>query len=413
MTKFKATFSTLALACTLASTATFALATPAFYAVVPVSTPEGIKGSTLALTQGPLPESWVSEPFVFDFKPMLGLNGGASPVDAKQVSWSVASGSLPAGLSLSADGVLAGVPTTAAQLSEFVVQANYRGLTARTLYSLKVNDITLMLSGAPLPDGALAIPYLFDFKPLLEASGPSGTELQAASWRIVQGALPAGLSLSAEGVLSGTPSAESGMPTAFTIEANYRSATIQRVYQFPAVPGFALGTAKLPTGEQGYAYRFDFKPLISAGGAPGSPSLLQGLSWAVVSGALPAGLSLSTSGVLSGTPSKVVVSSVTVQAQYGSANAQQTFAINVPSKQISGYVENKVFFSRGRSNASCWTKWNWGGAAVTQSGLQATSISNCYVDYGGYRYRPYGGLVKTIYDGYQNYDYYGVSRQPY
>ncbi len=373
-----------------------------------VRTLYSINVSAVALAGSTLQGGWVGSPYSADLSSYFTLDG----TTLGPAAWSLAAGDLPAGLSLSTAGVISGSPSGAPAPANFTLQASFDGHAAQAAYELTIAAPQLALAAASLPSAALANPYQFNFAPLLTVTGPSDANPQEATWRIAQGTLPAGLALSSQGLLSGTPT-ESTSTTTFTIEASYRGAVIQRIYQLPPVQGFTVAAATLPTGEQGYAYQFDFKPLVSVGGAQASSALLQNLSWSVAGGALPAGLSLSAAGVLSGTPSQVITSSVTVRAQYGTASSQQTFSINVPAKEYGGYTMNTMFFSRGESNGTCWAKWNWGGGAVTNAGHTTSSISDCYVDYGGYRYRPYGGLQAVYNDSYQNYDYYAVSRQPY
>jgi hypothetical protein len=123
----------------------------------------------------------------------------------------------------------------------------------------------------------------------------------AGTWSISAGALPAGLSLTTGGLLSGTisPSASLGansftvrfLVTSFTfvptpVLANY-TITVN------AIPAFSAIT--LPAGTVGSAYSTTNIATARTGGtAP--------LSFTLASGVLPPGLSLNTSGAISGTP---------------------------------------------------------------------------------------------------------------
>ena len=115
-------------------------------------------------------------------------------------SWSVTSGTLPAGLALSTAGVLSGTPT-AAGVSSFTVQvADSGGLTATQTFSLTTIIPPLSITTAsPLTSGTLGTAYSVT----LAATG--GTS--PYTWNVSAGTLPAGLALSAAGVLSGTPTA--------------------------------------------------------------------------------------------------------------------------------------------------------------------------------------------------------------
>src|SRR5206468_1630202 len=124
------------------------------------------------------------------------------------------------------------------------------------------------------------------------------------SFTISAGALPAGLALSANGVLSGTPT-EGGSFT-FTVQATDAStfASTQN-YGFTATaPTFAFGPASLATPQVGASYSDN----IAATGATAPYTLT------ISAGTLPAGLTLAADGTLGGTPTEGGSFSFTVQA---------------------------------------------------------------------------------------------------
>src|SRR5207249_6262043 len=100
--------------------------------------------------------------------------------------WSIVSGALPAGLILSAAGVISGSPTTVG-FSNFTVQlADSGSQTASKSFSIAINPPPLSITTAsPLPAATVGNPYL----QALAATG--GTP--PYSWSVVSGALPAGL----------------------------------------------------------------------------------------------------------------------------------------------------------------------------------------------------------------------------
>src|SRR5712692_5635431 len=148
----------------------------------------------------------------------------------------------------------------------------------------------LVLSPAALPNGTVQAPY----SALFSASG--GT--QPYVWSIVSGALPAGISLFATtGVLAGTPSQSGGF--SFTGQVRDSSPSPQTALNTftitvaaapPAI--LAISTSSLPQGTAGQSYAAS---LQASGGTPG-------YTWGVTFGSLPAGLSLASSDVISGTP---------------------------------------------------------------------------------------------------------------
>ncbi len=118
-------------------------------------------------------------------------------------TWSLTSGTLPAGLSLSASGVISGTPTAAVSAASLTFKVTDSGQPAQS--NSAVLSLTIVAAAAPvittssLPNGQVGTAY----STTLAASG--GT--QPYTWSLTSGALPAGLSLSASGVISGTPTA--------------------------------------------------------------------------------------------------------------------------------------------------------------------------------------------------------------
>ncbi|HMZ18161.1 MAG TPA: putative Ig domain-containing protein [Blastocatellia bacterium] len=135
-----------------------------------------------------------------------------------------------------------------------------------------------------IPAAFVGVPYSQSFTP----SGVSGTVV----WSVV-GSLPAGLTLSSAGVLSGTPTA-AGSAT-FTIKAtgNY-TCFGQRQYTLTvsACPTVTFTPTSLPNGILGQAYN---QSLTASGGA--AP-----YSFSVISGNLPPNVSLSATGAFTGAP---------------------------------------------------------------------------------------------------------------
>ncbi|HWS32686.1 MAG TPA: S8 family peptidase [Actinoplanes sp.] len=109
------------------------------------------------------------------------------------------------------------------------------------------------------------------------------------SWKLAAGSLPPGLSLSAAGVLSGTPT-RTGRFTVTVRFTDYVPQAVTRKIVIPVlVSAPVISTAALPATVLGEDYR---QALTVAGGRAGT--------WAVESGALPDGLALDASGTIGG-----------------------------------------------------------------------------------------------------------------
>ncbi|MDR3508443.1 MAG: putative Ig domain-containing protein [Caulobacteraceae bacterium] len=237
----------------------------------------------------------------------LSASGGTGPY-----SFAVTAGALPTGLSLSSAGALTGTPTAAGAFN-FTVSATdsssgtgpYVGARA---YSVTVGAPTLALSPASLPSGVLAIAY----SQAVSASGGTGPY----SYAVTGGALPTGITLSAGGLLSGTPTA--GGSFSVTITATDSSTGtgapfhVSKTYGLTiAPPNIVLAPVNLPAANFGAAYH---QTLTASGGIPT-------YSYAVTAGALPPGISLSAAGVLSGAGTAAGVYAFTVTATDSSTGA--------------------------------------------------------------------------------------------
>ncbi len=138
-----------------------------------------------------------------------------------------------------------------------------------------------------LPQATLGSPY----STTLTASGGESPY----SWSVVQGSLPSGLSLAgASGVISGTPTAAG--TSSFTVqvqdsESSHLTSTTN--LSITVVSNLTVSTKNLPAGTVGQAYQTNLSAIN------GTPPY----TWSLLSGSLPAGVTLSSSGVISGTPS--------------------------------------------------------------------------------------------------------------
>src|SRR5262249_22318808 len=125
------------------------------------------------------------------------------------------------------------------------------------------------------------------------------------TFAVTSGTLPTGLTLASGGGLTGTPTAEGNFNFTVTATDSTGVCTGALSYAVRVCPAaMAVNPASLPGGTIGTAYN---QTLTGSGGT--SP-----YTFAVTSGALPNGLSLSTAGVISGTPTTESNNSFTVTA---------------------------------------------------------------------------------------------------
>ncbi|KVP75246.1 hypothetical protein WJ93_07470 [Burkholderia ubonensis] len=315
-----------------------------FYVVVPVPKRTATPGNlTVNLSPYSPPAAIVGEPYAgFDFNQVLQVQGDPA-FNSAQVRWTVATGALPAGLMLGANGLLSGTPT-AAGTATFELQATYRTKAGVQTYRVTVTNLQVSLGNATLPDATQGVAYSFDLKPRLTVSGDAAYTGAGVSWSLASGSLPAGLALGADGIITGMPSAEGTYP--FTVKAAYKTNSGTQAYQV-VVGAITVGLqpASLPEGIVGIAYNngsgFDLKPALSVTGDGAYAGDGAGVTWSVASGTLPAGLSLNAStGIVTGTPNTSSVgATVQVKADYKGKSATQSYTVTICGsiKQFGGY----------------------------------------------------------------------------
>lgn len=263
-----------------------------------------ISGSGPAITTTTLAQGSVGVAFSAN----LAASGGTLPY-----SWSVIQGLLPAGLTLTPSGVISGTPASAGSSDiTFRVQDNSGAAATRQL-TLTIIGSGLTITTTSLPQGLAGTFY----NTTLAVSGGTGPFV----WSVSQGLLPTGLTLTpASGVISGTPSISGSTDLVFRVQDNSTGATATRGLTISVAASILIGPATIANPVVGTLYSVQF----TATGASGATT------WSIPAGLLPAGLTLSATGVLSGTPTTAGNSSFTVRVQDGSgAAATQQYSVTV------------------------------------------------------------------------------------
>jgi hypothetical protein len=239
--------------------------------------------------------------------------GGTPPY-----TFTVSSGSLPPGLSLSSGGALSGTPSAAGSYG-FIVQAiDPDGNTGFRTYTLNIGGATLTVNPSTLPNGSQGVSY----SQTITATGGTGPY----TFSITSGSLPSGLSLSSGGNITGTPS--SNGPFNFTVRALDSVGNVgTRAYTVNiGTSSLTLSPTSLPAGFQGTAY----SQTVTASGGTGP------YTFAIISGSLPAGLSLASDGDVTGTPTGTGSSAFTVRATDSVNNTgTRAYTINIGTNSLS------------------------------------------------------------------------------
>jgi hypothetical protein len=218
---------------------------------------------------------------------LLQASGGTAPY-----GWTIASGSLPTGVSLAPTGVITGAPTASGTFNFTATAADASNPAQTKPVSL---SIVIVAAGSPLAISTTSLsPGITNASYSSSLNATGGTA--PYTWS-VSGTLPAGLGFGNTGTISGTPAAIGTTSPIFTVTdssspVQSKSATLTLTV---AAPALTITGSTLASGTDGTAYS---SPMAASGGTPA-------YTWSLASGSsLPAGLTLAAStGIISGTPS--------------------------------------------------------------------------------------------------------------
>jgi hypothetical protein len=204
---------------------------------------------------------------------------GSGPVPP--YTWST-SDTLPPGLTLSPDGVISGTPSTVGTWRFDVTMRESTGSRFFAVRTLTLTVATVVVTSTSVPDAYLGGSYSTK---LQRAGGGS-----FATWRVVSGALPPGMTLTSGGSLSGRPTSLGTYRFAVTVTSGGKTSPAQALTIM--VRPMEIATASLPYATVGRWY----SQALTTNGGKGT------LTWSLVSGSLPPKLKLGSGGRITGTP---------------------------------------------------------------------------------------------------------------
>ncbi len=172
----------------------------------------------LAITTSTLPNATLGS----SYSEQLQASGGNG-----NYTWTLASGQLPPGINLSANGILSGTPTGSGNFSFSLQLASGVQTTTRAL-SLTVGSSGITITTPGLQPTEAGAGYFQS----LAATGGSGAS--GYQWSLFSGQLPPGISLSAQGQLTGSSAIVGTYP--FTIKVERSGASVTKAFSIEILP---------------------------------------------------------------------------------------------------------------------------------------------------------------------------------
>ena len=266
---------------------------------------------------------------------------------------------LPAGVTLSTAGLLSGTPTGNGTFNIDVTVTDSNGCTGANLtYVLTITCQTITVTNPANTTGTAGSA----FTALFTQSGGLGTVTFTTS-----STLPAGLALAGNGVLSGTPT-ETGTFN-IVVTATDQNLCTGTSATYTLVIGCPTITVSNPANSNGTASTL-FTETFTQTGAVGTAVF-------TTASTLPAGVTLATNGVLSGTPTQTgtfpIVVTVTDSASCTGTSATYTLVIacqtiSVTNPANSNGIANSAFLETFTQTAAIGTA-SFTTASVLPAGL--------------------------------------------
>ncbi|MBB2758828.1 UNVERIFIED_ORG: uncharacterized protein YhjY with autotransporter beta-barrel domain [Xanthomonas campestris] len=288
----------------------------------------------------------------------LSASGGTAPY-----TYALASGTLPAGITLASNGTLSGTATVEGSFNVTVTATDANTFTATQAYALTVAGPNLALPASTLPAGTAGQAYSAAITPATGGTAPY-------SYALTGGVLPAGVVVdAATGALSGTPTVAGTFNFTLTASDSTPSPAAQasRSYTLTiAAPVVVIAPTTLPAATRGTAYS---QTLSASGGtAP--------YTYAVSAGSLPAGITLASNGTLSGTATVEGSFNVTVTATDANTfTATQAYALTVAGPNLALPASTLPAGTAGQAYSAAITPAT-GGTAPYRYALTAGALPN-------------------------------------
>ena len=303
----------------------------------------------------------------------LSASGGTAPY-----TWAVTSGNLPTGLNLSGSGTISGNPTAAGTFTFTVTvtdSATPTPHTSTSSLSITINALLAVTTSGTLPTtGETGQAY----SATLAQTGGVGP----FTWSLPAGStLPAGLNLSAAGVISGTITAAANT-YAFTVKITdaQGNSVVSGNISIKVDAALVITPPTFPTGVVGVSYT---SPAFTASGGSAS-----GYALAIASGTLAPLVLGGGTGVVTGTPTTAGTLQFTVKVTdslgYVATTGSLSITIN-PAITVSLGPASPVSLDQGKTQlvtatvgndpASAGVTWSAVTGAGTLTGATSTTVT--------------------------------------
>ncbi len=238
---------------------------------------------------------------------------------------------LPPGLTVGPTGVISGTPTSSGAFSFTVTASDTAGNVSSRSFTISIYPAG---GGPPVSistSAGLGTIPLGDYQQQLVANGGTGT----FTWAVTAGTLPPGISLRTDGASFFSPSASAGLigvattpgSYAFTLTVTSGGQTASQAFTLKVTALEIKDLFSLPDAFTGAFFSYQ---LTAQGAAAGSVP-----AYSIAAGsALPTGLNVSSSGLISGTPSVNGFFSFTLQVNDGTDTVVHFFQLRISAVSI-------------------------------------------------------------------------------
>lgn len=212
-------------------------------------------------------------------------------------TWAITGGALPGSVNLSSGGTVSGSPSTSGTFNFTVQVTDSIGLSTSAPFALTITNSPLaIITASPLKNAFTTLL----FNQTLAASGGVGS----LTWTVDSGALPTGLGLAPNGVVSGTPTVLG--PFSFTIKVTDSTGPVAtKAFTQTVLATLIKPVMDVPAFPTTIVSQGTFSYTLTAANYPKTFSAT----------GLPAGLKLNTTtGVISGRPTASGIFNVQVKA---------------------------------------------------------------------------------------------------